>query len=52
MNSQKKPRKETIYFTTKGEVSQIQFDYDSEGNLFMPDADPKTVKVEKSYSRA
>ncbi|WP_321414383.1 hypothetical protein [uncultured Desulfobacter sp.] len=52
MNSPKKPRSETIYFTTKGEVSEIQFDYDNEGNLYMPDADPNTVRVEKSYSRA
>ena len=48
----KKDRDETFYYRTKGAVSNVSFTYDPRtGEFTLHEADPESVRVEKSYKR-
>lgn len=48
----KKDRNETLYYRTKGAVSNLSFTYDPKtGEFTLHEADPESVRVEKSYKR-
>lgn len=52
MSNKKKTRNEKFYYRTKDNVSQISITYDqSLGGFVLHDADPASVRVEKSYDR-
>ncbi|MEL4340061.1 hypothetical protein AAEH92_04995 [Shewanella xiamenensis] len=52
MSTDKKSRKEMFTFTTKEHVSEINFIYDKERDIFiLPEADPNSIRVERSYER-